>query len=191
MAFNHFLKKEVEEIISEERSILEDGPHAVSVADITLAFNNHDLIRVLEERGGHVTNGEIEKIKECDEKIMTLKEKNASDFKRPVAAFITFNHQEGYERAIRLKEKRFFFKRNPAKRAMLHQPLYLNPAPEPTNIIWENRHYSFLHKIIRAAIAIAVMALLMFLVFVAFYFLKLRVNENNKKYPAVSCSNIE
>jgi len=69
---------------------------------------------------------------------------------RPVAAFITFETQEGYERSLeyfgmkQMATKDQIQKRQqfiPAQDTdlLLHK-LSFEPAPEPTNIKWENRH---------------------------------------------------
>jgi hypothetical protein len=57
-----------------------------------------------------------------------------------VAAFITFETQEAYERACNLKGiKNWKNELVSAKATLLGQPFAMQEAPEPTNIIWENR----------------------------------------------------
>ena len=58
------------------------------------------------------------------------------------------------------------------KEHLLGQPLHMDPAAEPTNIIWENRHVTFKERLTRATIVIAITVLLMALTFTLFYFLK-------------------
>jgi len=54
---------------------------------------------LLTERGSLVTSGKLEKVPAVNEKIEELIKENKTDLVRPVAAFITFDSQEGKERA--------------------------------------------------------------------------------------------
>jgi len=49
-----------------------------------------------------------------------------------VGSFVTFENEEGYQRCLTLKKRT-------SKVQILGQKPKLKPAPEPTNIIWENR----------------------------------------------------
>jgi hypothetical protein len=84
------------------------------------------------------------KIKEVDEKIRILKENQSEKLQRPVAAFITFEVQEGYERACNLKGTRNWKEELvQAKHKFMDEFIAFQEAPEPTNIIWENRDTTF------------------------------------------------
>lgn len=80
-------------------------------------------------------------------------EKDKDKIERPVAAFITFETQEGFERSC------FYFP-HPADDPIEHEDNWVNPVPEqdktllgeklqmaratePGNIIWENRFTSY------------------------------------------------
>ena len=73
--------------------------------------------------------------------LQTLKETKADELTRPVTAFLTFNTQEGYERALKN------YGPDAAKPISTNREGYyfcdskieVEPAPEPSNIIWENR----------------------------------------------------
>lgn len=60
----------------------------------------------------------------------------------PVTAFITFETQEGYERACNIKKEKTMFFFTKATRKFMEEDLAFEEAVEPTNIIWENRHVS-------------------------------------------------
>lgn len=53
----------------------------------------------------------------------------------PVGAFVTFESEEGYKKCLTLKDRQ-------SKVLILGQKPKLKEAPEPTNIVWENRHFS-------------------------------------------------
>ena len=72
------------------------------------------------------------------------------------------------------------------------QPIHVEPAPEPSNIIWENRHITskvqFRNKIF---VGIGVFCLLA-LAFALFTFCKIAVVNTQKKYPPTfDCSDID
>jgi hypothetical protein len=96
-------------------------------------------LKLLGQRGLHVVNQKLDKIKEIDVIINHIKENKHHIITRPVAAFITFETQEGYERACNIKGKRNWKLEVSVDKEFLGQPLYFTEAPEPTNIIWEHR----------------------------------------------------
>ena len=59
-------------------------------------------------------------------------EKYRVDFQVPSAAFITFKDTKGKEKA----------KDYVGGQKLLEQPFKVETASEPTDIIWENRHYT-------------------------------------------------
>ena len=163
------------------------------MSHITFAFNNVPLLKLLALRGKFVTMANLDKIKEIDEKINAMKNQKSEELSRPVAAFITFESQEGYERACELKPKTNF-KREiiETKYKFLGEPLCFWEAPEPTNIIWENRDKTFSQQAQRKGIVITVIFLLLLLAFMAFFFLKKQTVANSKIYPAtVDCPSID
>ena len=59
-------------------------------------------------------------------------EKYCDDFQLPSAAFITFKDTKGREKANHYN----------GGQKLLEQPFKVEAASEPTDIIWENRHYT-------------------------------------------------
>jgi len=74
---------------------------------------------------------------------MLIKKEHES-LNTPVAAFITFQTQEGYERACNIVKKKELIDTGnyDSRLQLLGQPLFFEEAPEPANIIWENRQIS-------------------------------------------------
>jgi|TARA_B110000285_G_scaffold199866_1_gene233305 hypothetical protein len=56
------------------------------------------------------------------------------NLQRPCTVFVTFESEEGYNRALVYNE-------NPTCR-LLGESVKITEASEPTDIIWENRHYT-------------------------------------------------
>lgn len=83
------------------------------------------------------------KVWEVDEKLENLKNgilrNHEDDILRPVTAFITFETQEGHERALKYEKKFYPWQRGESK-TLLGEKLILEQAEEPSDIIWENRH---------------------------------------------------
>lgn len=63
-------------------------------------------MRALTKRGNHISNVDFENIRKVDNVINRLKDILSQKISRPVAAFITFENQEGYERACNIKGKK-------------------------------------------------------------------------------------
>ncbi len=101
--FEKLLREELQEILKKEKAVLkEDG---VSIAHITFSFNNVEVIKLLAKRGAFITTGQNAKLAAIDQEIRTLVVRDWDKFSKPVAAFITFETQEGYERACNIKGK--------------------------------------------------------------------------------------
>ena len=65
------------------------------------------------------------------------------------------------------------------------------PAPEPTNIIWENRHIKGIKFYGRAISASLITAFMLALSFAAIYhFKKISIDASNE-FPEVNCGSIE
>lgn len=59
------------------------------------------MLGLLTERGTLITAGKLDKIPALNEKIDELIKDKKTEFIRPVAAFITFERQEGKDRALK------------------------------------------------------------------------------------------
>jgi hypothetical protein len=133
----------------------------IRVANISFGFDNPELIQLLQERGALIAKGKFSKVPAINEKIDTIAKEKKAQLIRPVAAFITFERQEGRDRAI------FYFK-DPKSRVdyevsgedqarrdadmeaasrvdktALGEEIYVTQAPEPSDILWENRRVTW------------------------------------------------
>jgi len=80
-----------------------------------------------------------------------LVKKDKERFTQPTFAFITFEDEYGYTKAIQA-----------GKTKDKNSPFKFNQAPDPTDIIWENRHRSPLQIHLRELVAyIVIFAVLM------------------------------
>ena len=73
----------------------------IKIAKISFGFDNKELLSLLTQRGSIITSGELEKIPAVNKKIDDLIKDKRTELIRPVAAFITFERQEGKDRATK------------------------------------------------------------------------------------------
>ena len=90
---------------------------------------------MLRKRGVCIKNNDWEGLKKMDVKIQDEKNKSFQDLMTPVSVFITFESEEGYNRALAIKNQNMSINWN-------GQRVAFDPAPEPTDIIWENRQFT-------------------------------------------------
>ena len=90
-------------------------------------------------------------------------------------AFITFESEEGLQRCLSLDNK------NTKVRILGQRPL-LKAAPEPTNVIWENRQFTSLQRFIRGIFVVLVILILLAMSFAIILTLKKKARESNNKY---------
>mmetsp|Transcript_27490 Transcript_27490/g.19866 ORF Transcript_27490/g.19866 Transcript_27490/m.19866 type:complete len:108 (+) Transcript_27490:1313-1636(+) len=89
----------------------------------------------------------------------------------PIQAFVTMETEDGYE-AI-MKHTNF---------DILGSTSSVVTATEPTNIVWENRQYSYYNRFIRACVVIFIIALVLAIVFVFIFLVKIKIKNLNAKY---------
>ena len=101
-----------------------------------------------------------------------------------MAAFITFELQEGFERACEVKGYINWRYQTIANKELLNAPLYFTEAPEPTNIIWEHRDKTPKEQLKRKIIAFIAIILVLIVAFIIFYVLKRTTIKNSIRYPS-------
>jgi len=186
-----YLKAEIEKILTEEHKnetdpekLKNQDVEEIKVAAINFAFNNKKLMELLRKRGGFITQNNFEKMREVEQEINQLKNEEYETFIRPVTAFITFQDEDGFNRACEHKKRLFG---SSAKHELLYQPMYFSPATEPTNIIWENRQHTNMGILKRTVISSVVIVLLLLVSFIIIFLCKKKSSMVNDKYPPVNC----
>ena len=185
--FKDYLKDEIEKMVSFAKPVFMNTD-TIRISHIYFAFNNPELIALLRKRGYAIANANHEKEQDMERQIDRLKSLNLDGFVVPVSAFITFENQEGFERAQQFTGRRRCFKVE-AERELMDMPLVFKRAPEPTNIIWENRHFTYLQQSWRAAAVALAVLLVLVGVFVLFFVLKTQVANTRGTYANVECEN--
>ena len=77
------------------------------------------------------------------------------------------------------------------KHLLMMEPLHFKEAPEPTDIIWENRNVTKKQQNRRKVVVVLIIIGLLIAAFVIFYYLKGQTIDNVKRYPPTQdCSSI-
>jgi hypothetical protein len=159
VTFEAFLEHYFTRKLNRCPKIIEDVE--IRIANITFGFANQDLLKILTERGTLVAKGKFEKVPPLNEKIEQMSKEHRAEYIRPVAAFLTFERQEGKDRCLK-----YFADPNETRKvedidgqqegsetvdleariieevdkALLGVDMVCYSACEPSDIVWENRH---------------------------------------------------
>jgi hypothetical protein len=123
---------------------LEDEPvEHIKVAKATMAFKNAEVIKLLRERGTAIKTEQWDKQTEVEKKINELKGEKLSELTTPCSLFLTFENEEGIARALKYDEA---VEADPGLADCKHwlgdEVIEIQPASEPSDIIWENRAFT-------------------------------------------------
>lgn len=99
VTFEAFLEHYFTRKLNRVPKIIEDVD--IRIANITFGFANQELLAILKERGALVAKGKFEKVPPLNEKIEKISKEKKDEMVRPVAAFLTFERQEGKDRALK------------------------------------------------------------------------------------------
>lgn len=154
---------------------------------LTFAWDNAKLINLLRQRGTFIKFEKYDKMREVDEKINEFKKANHEDVSRPVTAFLTFENEEGFNRAKNYNEAVLNDENFAEYRTLLGEQINIEEASEPTDIIWENRHFTSWDRLIRTIYVVCVVAVLLFISFMLIFMCSKKSVEGVLKYPKVDC----
>lgn len=110
---------------------------------------------------------------------------------RPVACFITFEYEEGKNRASNHNHVANNVAEYSHYKTLLKEPLVLKQASEPSNIIWENRSYTKVQRISRGQVVCAIMSLILAISFLIIYVASYKAQEMYERFPVQDCAKME
>lgn len=116
--------------------------------------------------------------------MIDLKNNSAEKFVKPVDAFITFEEEDGKIIAEMTEET---LEDHPK---FLGEYLHMAEAAEPTNIIWENRHYDNTHYAKANLRVFITVAALLALSFLTIYLFKSNAIAQASKYPPIKARDV-
>ena len=172
------------EVVPEDRT---------KVAVTTLAFKNQEIISFLRERGLAIRGENWDEMRKIDQKINELKDNEFERITTPCSVFMTFETEEGYNRAIEMDAT---CKANPR---FAHLQLWMEKqykfkikeAAAPSDIIWENRHYTDWDRTKKAIVVWTALAGILFANSIALFILTTISNNIIEKFPPVDCATLE
>lgn len=194
--FKIYIQNKLEERISAMDDLGYDGPvteehgkKRIRVAQITFAFFNEDIITQLRKRGTLIKTEKWEKLEQINDKIDELfKEKAVLDkLQTPCSVFATFETEEGYNRAILLNEQVDAKLLPKSFGKLLTKDLHLEPASEPTDIIWENRHFKPRTRRWKRAVSYLIILVCLCFSGTFIYFCSSTSTALKTKYPKTTC----
>ena len=139
-------------------------------------FNNSELILALRERGAHISNQNFDEVTESDKKVCELFQE-FENFTVPTSAFVTFESVDHKILALEYDKEG----------TILGEKMRYQDASEPTDIIWENRHFTKLDYIKRRLIAIVIIALVLSFSFIAMFWISKYSAKITSVFPSVDC----
>lgn len=98
--FKQYLSKELTKRLNQQPKVLKEDTD-LKIANINFAYNNAALLNLLQERGYLIIAGKYGALVDINKRIESFVYQNRDEIIRPVTAFISFETQEGYERAVR------------------------------------------------------------------------------------------
>lgn len=129
-----------------------------------------------------------DKMREIEAEISKLKNEKFRELTRPCSAFIIFEEEDAYNLS-QYYEPKFSLtgKQQPAKGKFLKQDLFLIPATEPTNIIWENRSLTNAERTKRTVKVVIIVCVLAIICFIIIFLIKSVPITISKAWSASNC----
>ena len=151
----------------------EEKDKPVKIAVITFAFNNSEIIHNLRKRGLMIQKEQWKKMDKLQKKMsdrLANSQELLDKMQTPVSCFMSFETEEGksrgelYNETVELEDYAHY-------RTFLGSEIDVKQASEPTDIIWENRHFTksarFLRTIIVSFVVFLMLCVSFFLIFTA------------------------
>lgn len=170
-----------------------DGPEGdeapVKIAMVTFAFNNAEIIHALKKRGTLIRNQKWKKYEKLNAKIVNRlhnSQELLDKMQTPVYCFLTFETEEGKCRCDNYNDT----VKDPdyaQYKTFLGQEIDMVEASEPTDIIWENRHFSSFSRFVRSIIVCFILFGVLCCSFYGIYTAQKLALAMKTKYPKMNC----
>uniref|UniRef100_K3WQ59 Anoctamin transmembrane domain-containing protein n=1 Tax=Globisporangium ultimum (strain ATCC 200006 / CBS 805.95 / DAOM BR144) TaxID=431595 RepID=K3WQ59_GLOUD len=101
-----------------------------------------------------------------------------------VTAFITFEEEEGFNRCLQEYPDLGVLYRlfQPSRKRLHGERLRFRPAPDPSDIVWENLHHPFWERMLRQAIVGLITLAVLFVSFVLIFLAKLQKTKLEREF---------
>jgi hypothetical protein len=164
----------------------------IEIAATSFAFENAPLIHLLRQRGAAIKADKFDDMRKIDAQINDYKNANLDKCTRPCSVFMTFESEEGYQRARQFDE----IVKNSSEQRLHNLDKWLDghtieiqEASEPSDIIWENRHIEPWTRTKREAVVALVIGLALLVSFGLVFAGRKAQADVYAKYPVpASCA---
>ena len=158
---------------------------------ITFAFKNAEIIELLRQRGEIIKEERWDDMEEIDKKINKHKNEHFLDLMTPCSVFITFQCEEGVNRAMEFNKTVDSDERYAHLNKWLgNHSIEVESASEPSDIIWENRHFTPAQRLKKKLIVFLVICLLLLCSFRVIFLCSSISLGMLELYPDVECASL-
>lgn len=169
---------------------MEDEPvEHILVAKTTMAFNNAEIIHLLRARGAAIKAEKWDLQAKLEGEINSLKNEKLETLTTPCSVFMTFENEEGITRALKYDEA---VEANPTELGQFatwfgDEKIEIQPASEPSDIIWENRHFTPRQRLLKEIVVFLILGVLLALSFWIVFALSTYSYQMLNKFPVTDC----
>lgn len=150
------------------------------MGDINFAYKNMYLLDSLVTRGDYIKYQQWDKLNTLNREMTRKIHENMEEYITPVCAFVSIESEEAYNHIV-----------GSGKLNILGKESTIKEAPEPTNIIWENRDMSKMVRAARFIMVIIAVGVVLALTFFMTTYAKNVTNDTIGKYDnSVKCSEL-
>jgi len=175
-----YITRELEKILKEI-----SGDDSGKISDVNFAYYNSWLLDGLRTRGDHIKNQEWDKLNEVNKSI-TAKMREGDNLKEittPKCAFVSIESETAYNHLCEYE-----CEGNPGKVILGGFKSSMKEAPEPTNVIWENRDFDKTVRWAKFILVCIAVCFVLFLTFLATVQAKAMTNDLIGKYDdSINC----
>ena len=161
----------MEERLRQLPSLGYDDVDSVEIAVTTFAFRNHEIINLLKKRGAAIKYEQWDKQAEIEDEINKLKSEKFKELITPCSVFMTFETEEGVNRALNYDDaiEADWDNLGHLKKWLGDHEIEIQPASEPSDIIWENRHFSPMDRKKKECIVWTILSFMLLVSFILIY----------------------
>lgn len=144
---------------------------------------------MLKKRGTFIKTEKWDKVDAINDKIDdSLKnEKLLNELQTPCSVFLTFESEEGHNRAVEYNDAVKSGELPRHYRKILGQPFHIEPASEPTDIIWENRQFTKCTRTWKRVVSYFIILCLLAVSATSIYLCSSTSTALKTKYPKTTC----
>jgi len=168
---------------------MEEPQEHIDIAVTTMAYSNAQLISLLQQRGAAILAENWDSMRTIDGTINTQKDQNLEEWTRPCSVFITFQNEEGLQRAINMSEviKKDYDTHGYLNEWFGDEAIEIQPASEPSDIIWEHRHFTDKQRFKKSIVVGLVIFLMLAVSFVVIFIAQKVALDITNTFPVVNC----